>query len=241
MRPLALLLLLACLAEPILAQAAPGPTPASAMIFASGTGSVRLRPDRVTITVGVVTRANSAAAAASANAERMTPLLAAIRRAGIPDSAIATSGFSVGLEERLYGTLAPANADRMYVASNSVLILLTNVDAVAALLDTALASGATEVGGIQYASSRQAEGRRAAIAIAVREARLMAEAAATAAGGSIGPLRELTVSGGGGGMPLLSLATTSYGNSPNSTSIVANDVNQTVQVQVRFAFMPDGR
>lgn len=230
MRLLALLLL-ACIAESGLAQAA------TAQIYASGSGTVRLRPDRATVAVGVVTRATSADAAARANAERMTPLLVALLRAGIPDSAIATSGFSVGLDERFYGTPAPAESERMYVASNSVLVVLTNVDAVAALLDTALASGATEVGGIQYASSREAEGRREATAIAVREARRMAEAAAIAAGGSLGPLRELNVNGGA--VSRMNFMTASYG-SPNSTSVIANDVNQTVSVQVRFAFIPDG-
>lgn len=238
MRLLALVLL-ACIAESGLAQAAPSPAPATALIFASGSGSVQLRPDRVTILVGVVTRATSAAAAASANAARMTPLLAALRRAGIPDSTIATSGFSVGLDERFNESPVPAEAERTYVASNSVLIVLTNVDAVAALLDTALASGATEVGGIQYASSREAEGRREATAIAVREARLAAAAAATAAGGSLGPLRELTVLSGGAA-PRMNFALTGVRSSPNSTSVIANDVNHTVHVQVRFAFIPDG-
>jgi uncharacterized protein YggE len=237
MRPLALLLL-ACIAESGSAQVTTAPTPAPAQIYASGSGTVRLRPDRVTITIGVITRATSAADAASANAERMTPLLAALRRAGIPDSAIATSGFSVGLDQRFYGNTTPDEAERTYVASNTVLIALTNVDAVGALLDTALASGATQIGGIQYFSSREAEGRREATAIAVREARLMAEAAATAAGGSLGALRELNVSDRGATSQMNVLTATRV--SPNSVSVLAADVNQTVSVQVRFAFIPGG-
>jgi uncharacterized protein YggE len=237
MRLLALLLL-ACIAESGLAQATAAPAPAPAQIYASGSGTVRLRPDRVTITVGVITRATSAAAAANANAERMNPLLAALRRAGVPDSAIATSGFSVGLDQRFYGNTNPAEAERTYVASNTVLIALTDVDAVGALLDTVLASGATQVGGIQYYSSREDEGRRAATAIAVREARLMAEAAATAAGGSLGALRELTVLDGSA-MSRMNVLTGTRA-SPNSVSVLAADVNQSVSVQVRFAFVPGG-
>lgn len=71
-----------------------GPT-----IVNTAAGEVRLRPDGASITIAVVTSDSTAGGASEKNAARMQPLLAALRRQSLPDSAIVTTGFSVDRED----------------------------------------------------------------------------------------------------------------------------------------------
>lgn len=229
--PALLLALLALLATALPAQtAAPNPV---AEVVANGSGVVRLRPDRATVAIAVVTRARTAPEAARANATRMTGVLTALRRAGVPDSAVTTSGFAVSREDRGYGVPQPADAEPVHVARNAVSVATSDLGAIAGLLDAALDAGATEVTGIRYGSSRASEARRDAIALAVRDARAQAEAAATAAGGSLGALRSLTVNPGYGGGEFSGMAA-----SLSTTRLLPADVVESAQVIVRFVFLP---
>ena len=61
----------------------------------SATGEVKVAPDMATITFGVVTEAATAQEAMAQNAARMTQVAAALRRAGIAERDIQTSGLNL--------------------------------------------------------------------------------------------------------------------------------------------------
>jgi len=63
------------------------------------------------------------------------------------------------------------------------------------VIDASLAAGANSLGGLDMYSSREDSVRREALGNAVRAARTDAEAMASAAGGRLGPLLELTSGG----------------------------------------------
>src|SRR5258708_27778749 len=96
-RSLLLVFLIAAAAE-LRAQGGLGATVQAPEIVNIGHGVVRLRPDRVSFSIGVVTHGKTAAIAGILNARRLTPLLAALRRQGIADSVIVTTGYNVSLE-----------------------------------------------------------------------------------------------------------------------------------------------
>ncbi len=75
------------------AQASRTASRAAPEIVVSGTGSVRLKSDRASVTVAVVMRANSAAAAERQNARRFQPVLSALKRLELVDSAMTTTGY----------------------------------------------------------------------------------------------------------------------------------------------------
>ena len=216
--------------------------PASASapeIVANGSAEVALRPDRATITVSVVVRNVSATEAGRINAERMAAVLASLRRLGIADSLMATSGFSIEVEETPYDAPArPADEPSVYVARNSIRISLTQLDAIGRVVDTTLLAGASEIGGITYSSSQADSGRRRAIALAVQEARADAEAAAEAAGGRLGALIELSLTPSFAGR--FAGASALYRSSGYSeTSILApSDVTESATATIRFVFVP---
>lgn len=178
-----------------------GPT-----IVNTGAGEVRLRPDGASITIAVVTSDSTAGGAGEKNAARMQPLLAALRRQSLPDSAIVTTGFSVDREDDYSAYVrgdesGDAKAPR-YAARNAVRVTLTRLDALGALIDSALTAGATEISSVVLTSSNSAEARRSAIGIAVKAARSDAAAAAAVAGGSLGQIVEIEIDPGrSGGQP----------------------------------------
>jgi uncharacterized protein len=211
----------------------------AAEIVATGSAKVSMRPDRATITVSVVLRDASASDAGRINAERMAAVLASLRRLGVPDSSMATSGFSIEVEEPPYDApVRPVDEPSVYVARNSVTVSLTDLEAIGRIVDTTLVAGASEIGGIAYSSSQSSSGRRRAIALAIQEARADAEAAAEAAGGRLGPLIELNLTPTFGirGAAAASLYRSSaYGE---VSILVPSDVTESATAVMRFSFVP---
>ena len=142
-------------------------------------------------------------------------MLAALKRQGLADTAMTTTGYSVTFEQDAYGRVpsGPPSA-RQYVARNAVSISLTNLDLLGQVLDTALAAGATEVANITFTSSQAVVTRERAIGLAVRAAQADAKAAAAAAGGTLGPLVEIVLMEDYGQSFAMSVAVSDSGTSP---------------------------
>src|ERR1051325_8075231 len=162
-------------------------------LTATGEGQVRVAPDRATVFIGVQTRGANAAGAASENARRQRAIIATVTTLGIPTTSISMQEYSVTPDIN-YDNQAGAQKVNGYVVNNTVRVELSKIDQVGQVIDAGLAKGANEIGGVQFSLSNAVEARRAAIADAVRAARLDAEAMASAANGSVGPLIELSTS-----------------------------------------------
>jgi uncharacterized protein YggE len=163
-------------------------------ISTSGEAQARVTPDRATVFVGVQTRAVTAAAAAADNAKRQKGIIDTLKALGLGSDEIGTQDYSVSPEVQ-YNPPGSTPKVTGYTVSNTVRVELKRIDLVGTVIDAALAKGANEIGGIQFSASTAAEVRRVALADAVRNARADAEALAKAAGGTLGPLLELTSSG----------------------------------------------
>jgi uncharacterized protein len=191
----------AALARPQLAaaqQPVPPMQPPSSIpqIVTTGTGEVRLVPDRATVLVAVETRAATAKAAAAENARIQTATLNALQELGIPRERLSTVGFDVQPDYRHdpAGQTAPKVIG--YVVRNTVRAEVRPLDMLSRVLDAALASGANAISGVQFESSKTPEAQRQALANAVADARAQAESMAKAAGGSLAQLVELNSSYG---------------------------------------------
>jgi uncharacterized protein YggE len=64
-------------------------------VSTSGTATMKVDPDKVSVTVGVETDGATAAAAASNNSEMMNKVIAALKDLGITDDQLSTSNYSV--------------------------------------------------------------------------------------------------------------------------------------------------
>jgi uncharacterized protein YggE len=161
-------------------------------IVTSGQGEVRIAPDRATISIGVQTRAATAAEAAAQNSRKQRAVIDAIKAKGVPAEQISTSGFNVIPETRYdrEGQAAPRTTS--YLVVNMVTVELRRIDLVGPVLDAVLASGANQINSLSFSVANADSARRAALAIAVAKSKADADVMARAAGGSLGPLLELS-------------------------------------------------
>ena len=176
------LLLSAALCPAVLAgQGIVGATVSAPEVVSVGTGEVLVSPDRVQLTVAVSTRGSSASEAGRANADRMSRVLAALRRQGLADSVLTTSGYAVDEEQTYDGE---RRDPPVYVARNAIGVFMTELGELGSIIDSALAAGATSIDQIRFQSSRESEARDRALELAVQSARREAQIVASAAGGT---------------------------------------------------------
>ena len=178
-------------AESVHAQVVGAPAPAQ--IVTTGNGEVRLAPDRATILVGVQSRAATAAAASSDNARRQRAILDTLRVLGLGSDQLSTLNYNVAPDIQYSPTNQPPRVTG-YTVTNTVRADVKRLEDVARIIDAALAKGANEIAGLQFYSSKADSARRAAMELAVANARADAETLAKAAGGTLGPLLELSTS-----------------------------------------------
>lgn len=165
--------------------------PAPAQIVTTGTGEVRVAPDRATIFVGVQSRAGTAAAAAADNARRQRAILDTLRTLGLGPDQLSTMNFNVNPDIQYNPNNQPPKVVG-YTVTNTVRAEVRKLDDVARIIDASLAKGANEISGLQFYSSKADSARRSAMALAVANARADAETLARAAGGTLGALLELS-------------------------------------------------
>lgn len=233
MRIVALFALLTVGSVPAFAQATQASAPPQ--VVTTGYGEARVVPDRATILVGVQSRAATAAVAGSDNARRQKAILDTLRALGIPERQLSTTNYSVSPEMQYNPNSAPKVTG--YVVSNNVRVELTRLDDVGKVIDAALAKGANQISSLQLTSSKADSVRRAAMAIAVRNARADAEALASAAGGSLGPLLELSTNS----PPIRMFSQVMETAAPamaRATPIQAGEEAVSATVNARWVFLP---
>lgn len=175
-----------------------------ATVSTSGMATVKVDPDKFTVTVGVETNGTTAEEAASANADLVAKVIAALRALGISESDISTSSYSV---YPVYGQKEPVNVCRVmegypippecyisqditgYRASNSISVTLDADGDISAgeVIDTAIGGGANTVSGAYFFLSQEAqlEAQEGLIQDAIANARQRADIAAGAVGAQI--------------------------------------------------------
>jgi uncharacterized protein len=204
-------------------------------IAVTSRGEVKVTPDRASIQISVQTRAATAAAAADENAQKQRAVVQAIRGLGIDAKDISTTGYNVYPEQRYEQNREPVIVG--YNVTNTVVVELKSIGMVGRVIDVALGKGANMINSLQFYSSNTDSARREAIAIAVRQARADAEAAARAAGGSITTLLEVTVGGYYPPPPRpIELRAMAASAKVADTPITAGDQTVAVDVTTRWLF-----
>src|SRR5688500_9264422 len=152
------------------------------VVVTTGEGMVEAVPDRAWVSVSAESRASNPREAQRRNAELMAPVQEKLRAAGVPADAIRTIAYDLQQE---WDFVNNRRVSRGYVARNTIEVRVDAVDRVGEILEIAVGSGATSVGGIRFDLKDRARLEREALRLAVADARAKAEAAATGAGQSI--------------------------------------------------------
>ena len=156
-------------------------------------GHVDRAPDVADLSGGVVTQASTAAAALAANAARMKSVVAAVRRAGLADRDIQTSGLSLAPQYRYADGQAPVLTG--YQVTNTVALKVRALADAGRLVDALVAAGANQVNGPSFRVDDAAGTLDAARTAAVATARARAQLYAAAAGMHVARIRSIVEGG----------------------------------------------
>ena len=160
-------------------------------------GEVKAAPDMATISFGVVTEAPTAAEAMSQNAARLNQVMAALRRAGIAERDVQTSGLNLSPQYDYVQNEPPRL--RGYQANNRVTVVIKDLTKVGSTADAVVAAGVNQIDGISFGLKDPSAAEDQARRLAVRNLQAKAALYADALGVRLGGVRSLTE--GGGYMP----------------------------------------
>lgn len=160
----------------------------------SAYGEVRATPDMATITFAVVTEAPTAAESMSQNATQMNQVMAALRRAGIPDGKIQTSGLNLSAQYDYVENNPPRL--RGYQASNQVTVIIEDLTKVGSTADAVVSAGVNQINGISFGLKDPSAAENRARQIAVRNLQAKADLYAQALNVPLGGIRSLSEGGG---------------------------------------------
>jgi len=191
----ALIFSAASLPSPALAQqAAINQTIAGTRLDINAVGEVTRVPDIANISAGVVSRSPTAAAALQETADRMTRVIAALKRVGIADRDIQTSNVSLNPEYRYPENQAPQLVG--YTASNNVTIRFRDIRSSGKIIDALVAQGANQISGPNLSVDRPEAALDEARAQAVAKGRARAELYARSLGLRVVRVVSVNESGG---------------------------------------------
>jgi uncharacterized protein YggE len=173
--------------------AAQTPPPAGPpVIVVNGTATVERAPDRAFLQLSTESRAPKPEEAQQKNAQAMTGVQQAVKKAGIPADAIRTLGVNLREDaDWVNGKRVP----RGFVVTNSVEVRVDDLDGLGKLMDAAVASGATGIGDVRFDLKDRAAAEREALKLAVADAKGRAEAAAAGAGLRLGSVLRIEEQG----------------------------------------------
>lgn len=165
-------------------------------ITVSAQGTIEREPEEGVVMLAVESEAREARAAADANAARMTELVAALRRAGVPERNIRTVSYELRPEyEQQVEQRSEPPRIAGYRAINMVQVTVDTVSGMGRIIDTAIGSGANRVTNISFRLRDPHAAHIEAAQIAMRNARREAEAIAEAAGERLGPALNINTGG----------------------------------------------
>lgn len=205
----------------------------------SGEGKVKATPDFATVTVGVTAKAATQQEAQNLLNGNINKVVASIKALGIDDKDIKTENYNIYPE---YGdirvmSIAPApptdeNGITGYNTNTNITITLEDPTLADKVIDASTASGANQVGGVNYQVKDKENAMNEARTAAVADAKRKAENAAKAAGFRLGRITNYSESEGGGyPMPMMAKAEDARGgNVPTQTQPGEDELTMIVTI-----------
>lgn len=171
------------------------PQPEATRITVTGSSSIVLAPDYVTLTLGVYTQAQTVTEAQAQNADQMNKLVTALHEEGIAREDMQTQHFGINPIYSDGGYRDFDTTDR-YQVDNSISITVRDLSKISQVLDVAMRSGANQSYGLTFASTQRSAAYDTALTEALRDAERKATLLAEAQGKKLGPAISIVEGGG---------------------------------------------
>ncbi|MCC7355495.1 MAG: SIMPL domain-containing protein [Anaerolineae bacterium] len=202
-----------------------------------GEGKVSAKPDQAQIHLGVETIASTVQEASKENNEKMTAILAALKKLGIADKDIQTSNFSIYLERMPEREVLPSTGKatgevNRYRVSNQMRVIVRDLNNVSTVIDQVVEAGANNVWGVNFTigdpKALQSQARAAAVADAKAKAQELAKLNDVKVG------QVISVSEVVGG-PVFSAALSKAEGLGGGTPVEPGEMEFTLQLQIVYA------
>lgn len=228
------------LAAPAAAEAPavpPTPTPTAAApacaareLRVVGDGRLAVRPDVAVVNAGVETAGPEVAKVTAEASARMRRILHALAQVGVAEKDVQTTRHDLQVNRSWKdGQPGPITG---YTAVDEVRVKVRDLSKLGAVLERVVSAGSNTLHGISFEQDDPAPSRRAALALAVTEARAKAAAIAKAAGVQLGELRAVEEGGGAPGpRPMMAQGRLAAAGAP----VAPGEVEVTAQVTATFA------
>jgi uncharacterized protein YggE len=199
----------------------------------SAYGETRVAPDMATISLGVVTEAPTAAEAMRLNAQRMTGVVAALRKQGIADKDVQTSGLNLSAQYTYQDNQPPKL--RGYQASNQVTVTVQDLSKLGQAVDATVSAGGNQVNGISFGLKDPQAAENAARLEAVRRLKAKADLYSQALGKRIVGLRSFSEGGGYAPTPPMPMyARSAMAAQDASTPVSPGELNLRIDVNASY-------
>lgn len=164
-------------------------------ISVSGQGEIQAEPDRALVTLGIESRKLKMEDARAEVTKTVNAVLKLTRDLKIDEKYVRTTRVNIQPE---YNWDANAKERNLigYFVSRQIEVDLRDLDKLGQLLEKSFDAGVNQVGDPRLDSSKRRDLEREALAKAVADAKLNAEAVAKAAGARIGPPRTISANSG---------------------------------------------
>ena len=210
------------------------------LITVSAQGRASAMPDMATESFTIATNADTAAAATSDNNARYERLMSSLQSLGVARSDIRTTYYNLSFSPPPQaapqsGPVQPAPERYGYFVSRSIQVTLHHLDAVGKAIDTAVAAGVTDIGGVSFGVSNNRAQYAQALRSAVSDARGQADAMAAAAGLHVVRVKSMQQGYAEAPTPRVMMAAQMAGPAPvPPTQIEPSNVEVTATVSVTY-------
>lgn len=209
--------------------------PQESVVHVTGYAQQQVSPDTAVITVGAETTESDPVEARSKNNLIMQRMTNSFKAMGIERTDMRTVGF----------TLSP-NYDQSrnrkiisYTVRNSLRVKVSNFDLIPKVISTAEDAGANEIYNVQFLTEHSDAIKDSLIKEAVHNGKRAAEAAALAAGSTLGKVKEINISGNAPSYgsnfamaaPMMSMKRADYTPIESGTNTVSESVDMIFYIQ----------
>ena len=200
----------------------------------TGSGEVSVAPDIASISLGVSVDAETASAAMKQQAAQMTGVFNALKKAGIAAKNMQTGNIS--LNPRYDYSSRNNSPPKLigYNASNTVNIIVRDLDKLGPTLDAVVDAGGNTVNSVSFSLDDSAEAQAEAQKLAVQDALAKAELYAAAAGVKVKRIITMNEAGGYYPQPMPMKAMRAEASDASFTPVAAGEVNYSASMNVVF-------
>lgn len=209
------------------------------LITVSAQGRASAAPDVANESFTIATNADRAAAATSDNNARYNRLVHALESIGIAHNDIRTTYYNLNYtappQPQPNAPVPPVRERYGYFVNRTISVTLHHLDLVGKAIDTAVASGVTDIGGVSFGLNDNHEQLASALRAAVSDSRAQAQAMAAAAGLRIVRVKSMQQGYGEVPVPRVMMAAPMPAAAPAPpTTIEPSNIDVTANVTVTY-------